>query len=275
LKNVPSTREWWGMLGAAAWGAMLGALRFGNGDATVMWIAVLVGPPIAFLLLPTRPFLSWQLCMTAAALSATYRDRDPQDPSDGVLVPALLGWTAFCLLSLPWPFIFQRRAERARAQGDISAGVTMRYVGVGLLVFLTCGLMIVGGIFLYFANSGTEQVIASGHAASFIGCVAASAGIGLSAFLCRRADDFRINKSAEDLFGLLLTFTGFFVVGIALTETFFKSSCSPGESCAPVRGSDVFWTWIVAIETVAVLVWLIRRGIRRKAIENAARASER
>ena len=263
------------MLGAAVWGAMLGALPFGNRHATVMWIAILVGPPIAFLLLPKRPFLSWQLCMIAAALSAAYRDRDPQDPSDGVLVPALMGWTAFCLFSLPWPFIFQRRAERARGDGDTSAGVTMRYVGVGLLVFLTCGLIIVGSIFLYFANSGTEQVTASDRAASFIGCVAASAGIGLSVFLCRRADEFRINKSAEDLLGLLLTFTGFFVLGLALTETFFGTPCAPGESCAPVRGADVLWTWIVAIETVAVLVWLIRRGIRRKAIEKAARASER
>ena len=35
--------------------------------------------------------------MIAAALSAAYRDRDPQDPSDGVLVPTLMGWAAFCL----------------------------------------------------------------------------------------------------------------------------------------------------------------------------------
>lgn len=275
-----STREWLGLPAAAAWGAMLGAIPLGNGDATVMWVAVLLGPPIAFLLLPKRPFLSWQLCMAAAALSAAYRDRDPQDPSDGILGPALMGWTAFCLFSLPWPFIFQRRAERAKEEGDTSASVTIRYVGVGLLVFLACGLIIIGAIFLYFADSGVaysfaEHATTSDRSASFIGCVVASAGIGLAVFLCRRAGELRINKSVEDLFGLLLVFVGFFVVGMALSESFFTAPCAPSESCAPVRGADLFWTWITAIETVAVLVWLIRRGMRARAIQRAARTSGR
>ena len=151
----------------------------------------------------------------------------------------------------------------------------MRYVGVGLLVFLACGLITIGGVFLYFADSSsTVNATASERAASFIGCVVASAGIGLAVFLCRQADEFRINKSVEDLFGLLLAFAGFLVVGMALSEAFFTAPCAPGESCARVRGADLFWIWIVAIETVAALVWLIRRGIRRKAFERAVRVND-
>lgn len=273
MKNAPSTREWWGMLAVAAWGTIIGAISF-QGASTGMFVAVLVGPPVAFLLLPRRAFLSWQLFIIAAALSAAYADRG-QDPVASIFGPALLGWAAFSLFSLPWPFILGRRAQRAQEQGDNTASTTTAYMGAGLLVFLACGLIIIGIAFSYYGfthSSDAAHTSASDRAASFIGCVIVSAGIGLAVFLCRRTAELRINKSPEDLFGLLLAFAGLFPLGMALSETFFKTPCAPGESCAPVRGADLFWMWVIAIETVAALVWLIRRGMRAKALERAARA---
>jgi hypothetical protein len=92
----------------------------------------------------------------------------------------------------------------------------------------------------------------------------ASVGIGLAVFLCRRTGELRINKSVEHLFGLILALVGFFVLGIAVDETFFAAPCPPGESCTPVRGTNLFWMWFVSIEVVATLVWLIQRGRRRR-----------
>jgi hypothetical protein len=150
------------------------------------------------------------------------------------------------------------------------------YIGAGLLVFLACGLIIIGTVFLYYGfthSSDAAHASASDRAASFIGCVVVSAGIGLALFLCRRTAELRINKSLEDLFGLLLAFAGLFPLGMAINETFFTTPCAPGESCGPVRGADLFWMWIASIEMVAALVWLIRRGMRTKALERAARIS--
>ena len=255
MKNLPSTREWWGMLAVVAWGAIIGAIPFG-GASTGMFVAVLVGPPVAFLLLPRRAFLSWQLFTIAAALSAAYTDRG-QDPVASIFGPALLGWVAFSLFSLPWPFILGRRAQRAREQADSSASTTTMYIGAGLLVFLACGLIIIGIAFSYYGftnSSDAAHASASDRAASFIGCVVASAWIALAVFLCRRTAELRINKSLEDLFGLLLAFAGLFPVGLAIDGTFFTTPCPPGESCASVRGADLFWMWVISIETVAALV---------------------
>jgi hypothetical protein len=255
-----STREWCGMLGVALWGVMLGAIPF-HGATTGMFLAVLVGPPIAFLILPKRPFLSWQIWSLAGAFSAAFSDHNPQDPSNPVLAAALMGWIAFSLFSLPWPFILARRSQRAREEGDSSASLTVKYMGASLLVFLSCGLIIIGVAGCYF---GIANSSAPDRATPFIGCVTASVGICLAVFLCRRTGELRINKSVEDLFGLLLSFVGFFLIGMAVGETFFATPCPPGESCAPVRRTDLFWMWVVSTEVVATLVWLIRRGRRRR-----------
>jgi hypothetical protein len=86
-----------------------------------MFVAVLLGPPVAFLLLPKRAFLSWQLFIVAAALSAAYTDRG-QDPIDSVWVPALMGWAAFSLFfpgRLYWavaPSVHKNKAIAAHPQ---------------------------------------------------------------------------------------------------------------------------------------------------------------
>jgi Na+/proline symporter len=164
-----STREWFGILVAAGWGLLLGLVPFHWGG---VWPVVLFGPPVAYLLLPKWPFLSWQISMIAAAVASAYREIDPQDPNDSIWPIALLGWLGYSLFSAPWPYVFQRRAQRAREEGDSSASVTVRYVGAGLVVFLSCGLIIIGAALFYFATANSSEAAhasALDRATPFIG----------------------------------------------------------------------------------------------------------
>lgn len=132
-------------------------------------------------------------------------------------------WTVLSLFSFPWPFILYRRAQRAREKGDSSTGVTIRYIGAGLLVFLAFGLIILGSI---LAVSGILNPSPSSHAsafdraASFIGCVLATLGIGLAVFLCRRTGQLQVSKIVEELIGLLLAFLTLMLIPMIWTGTF-------------------------------------------------------
>ena len=200
-----SAREIGGALAVALWGALLGAIPF-PGASTGFFVAALIGPPVAFLMLSKRPFLSWQICMIAAAFANAVVERNPQDPNDSIWVSALLFWQGFSLFSIPWPFILGRYKKLAEQQPDASPPVAT-YIGAGLLVFLACGLIMVGSIAAVIGiirPTPASQATLLDRASPFIGWVVASGGIGLAVQLCRRGDEPRISKPLECLFGLLL-----------------------------------------------------------------------
>jgi hypothetical protein len=274
MERELSNREWYGMLAAAGWGAVLGLVPFDKFGVLGLIIVVLAGPPLAFLVLPKRPFLSWQLCVIAAAVSGAFMDRDPEEPSNAVVGSALLEWTALALFSLPWPFILYRRAQRARVEGDSSTGVTIPYIGVGLLVFLAFGLIVLGSILAVFGilnPAPSDRATALDRVVPFIGCVLTTVGIGLAVFLCRRTGELQANKIVEELIGLLLAFLAVMLIPIVWMGTFNTTPCPPGDqSCNPARGSDLFWAFVISAEAIPVLVWLIRRGRRAREVERAA-----
>ena len=200
-----SAREIGGAIAVALWGALLGAIPF-PGASTGFFVAALIGPPVAFLMLSKRPLLSWQICRIAAALAAAVAERDPQDPNDSIWVSVLLGWVGFSFFSTPWPFILGRYKERAEQNPEASPAVAT-YIGAGLLVFIACGLMIVGTIAALIGiirPMPPLQETLLDRAFPFIGWVLASCGIGLAVQLCRRTGELCISKPLEDLFGLLL-----------------------------------------------------------------------
>ena len=259
-----SAREIGGAIAVALWGALLGAIPF-PGASIGFFVAALIGPPVAFLILSKRPFLSWQICMIAAAFASAVVERNPQDPNDSIWVPALLGWVAFSAFSSPWPFILARHTERAQQHPDASPRVAT-YIGAGLLVFIACGLIIVGSITAVIGiirPMPASQATLLDRVFPFIGWVMASCGIGLAVQLCRRTGELRLSKSLEDLFGLLLGLVSFTLGQATFWDMFDKTPCMVGtEPCA--RGSDEFWSLLVVLESIGVLVWIIRRGRREK-----------
>jgi hypothetical protein len=264
-----SAREWFGMLAAVAWGAVIGLMPLESWGMFGIFFVVLVGPPIAFLMLPRRPILSWQIPILATSISACLMMRDPQDPNDSAIIPALfLLWPALMLFSAPWPFIFQRRAQRAREEPDSGAGTSILYSGAGLLVFLACGLIIVGSILAVagiFISSPASHPTVFDRVAPFLGWLMATAGMGLAVRLCSRKDELGISKSVENVIGVLLALLSIELLPLIWMDLFDAVACAPGDiNCNPARESDLFWPFVISLEAVAILVWLIRRGWRAK-----------
>ena len=140
LNNSFSTREWCLMLAAAAWGATLGALP------GAQFTSVLLGPPVAYLFLRKHPLLSWRIPILASAISMALKERDPQRSyTEGSVLPAILLISVVqSLFSVTSPYIFQRRIQSDRKDPATLAKTAKMSFGVGFLVFLACGLILVG-----------------------------------------------------------------------------------------------------------------------------------
>ena len=149
----PSKRELLSMLVAAGWGALLGVLP------GAQFISPLFGPPAAFLLLRSGPLLSWQIPLIASALSMGVKEHDPNDPGSmlgAVLVFGVTFWTVISLFSVPWPYIFQRRVQRDQQKPTLSK-TAMVSLGVGFLIFLGCGLILLGFAFCLWPMTQSDS----------------------------------------------------------------------------------------------------------------------
>ncbi|HKW88983.1 MAG TPA: hypothetical protein VJN21_09520 [Candidatus Acidoferrales bacterium] len=56
----------------------------------------------------------------------------------------LLIWSGTSLLSFPWAAIFWARARHPVDEANAKIAETLRYIGVGVLGFLACGLLEIG-----------------------------------------------------------------------------------------------------------------------------------
>ena len=259
------------MLAAAAWGAALGALP------GAQFTSPLLGPPVAYLFLRKRPLLSWQIPIMASAISTAVKERDPQGPyTDGSVLPViLLVWVVESLFSVPWPYIFQRRM-RSESDGrtPFVRALKMSF-GVGLLVFLACGLIIVGfavGVYPVQPSQGREGIFDQS-----MGFLMATGGIGLAVYICRNAEKFDLNKEVESLFGWLLAFVALIAVPMIFTDIYrAKFHCiEPSPNCVQLSPPlEVFLNCLASLEAIAVVVWLIWRGRRTGTAERAIPAKQ-
>jgi hypothetical protein len=257
-----SAREWYGILLGASWGLVLGMVPFNRGG---LFAVVLLGPPVAYLFLPKRPFLSWQVSIVAAAISTAMMERDPQDPNDSLALLMFLAWLGYTLFSAPWPYVLRGRAlVQEEGGGDMRASLSR--IGVGLLVFLACGLILLGFALTSMGviyTTPESRMTAADRAAPLVAFAMATVGIGLAIYLCRNASRLGINKSVEDLIGLLLAL----VLAIAVPIFFLdlhsgRSNCPPSDTnCALIWPTgEIFLDSVICLEAIAALVWLIRSG---------------
>ncbi len=71
-------REWFGLIAGVCWGLVLS--RFlGADDRTVLWLVIVLGPPVVLLISPERPLLSWQLPILTAAAAGAFKNWTTDD----------------------------------------------------------------------------------------------------------------------------------------------------------------------------------------------------
>lgn len=255
-----SIRDWCGIaVGVIC--ALIPQLIFKSGGITPFWTTILLAPPLVFLVSPKRPILAWQVPVITAAVFAALTSREPWEPrySKGQLGIALLVWVMSSLLSLPWAIVFAHRAERTREQPDAKPGTPGSYIGLGLLVFLACALVIVGLILPIRTYNSTDP---RDSAVPFEGFLMATLGVGTAVAACRNAARLGASKGVEDVLGLAFSFFG--IPGfIGLIGTLWEEP----KSATGLPSTEVFWFAITVLEIVAVLVWLLAKGRRaRKAV---------
>lgn len=255
-KSFP-IRDWCGIaVGVIC--ALIPQLIFKSGDMTPFWTTILFGPPLVFLVSSKRPIFAWQVPMITAAIFAALTSREPWEPrySKGQLGVALLTWVMCSLLSLPWAIVFAHRAERTREGPNGRPAAPASYIGVGLLVFLACALVILGLIFSVWGYDSADQ---HDSAVPFESFLMVTLGIGIALAACRIAAKVGAAKGVESVLGLAFSFFG--IPGfIGLIVTLWEEPKSPTRLPSP----GVFWLAISVLEIVAVLVWLLAKGRRTK-----------
>lgn len=267
MNNRFSAREWFLLLAAAGWGAALGALPGGQ------FTSVLLGPPVAFLLLRKRPLFSWQVPIMASAVSMALKNRDPQGSyTEGSVLPViLLIWVVESVFSIPWPYIFQRRTQSDWKQPASLVKTAKMSFGVGFLLFVACGFIIVGfgtcAMGVAGPSSGRES--AFDQSAPFL---MITLGIGLAVYVCRNASTLDLNKEVESLFGWILAFAVLTVVPMILMDVYqgkFHCSQSSRDCLQLPPPLEVSLDCLASLEAIAAVIWLILRERRITTAEGA------
>lgn len=260
-------RDWCGVaVGVLC--ALIPLLIFKSGDMTPFWTVVLLGPPLVFLVAPKRPILAWQVPMITAAVFTALTSREPWEPrySKGQLGVALLVWVMCSLLSLPWAIVFAHRTERAREQPNTKPSTPGSYVGLGLLVFLACALVILGLILSFLMQDSTDP---RDSAAPFESFLMVTLGVGIALAACRIAAKLGASKGVEHVLGLAFSYFG--IPGfIGLIFTLWEKP----KSATRLPSAGTFWFGVDVLEIVAVLVWLLARGRQTRQSSVTARNPE-
>lgn len=252
-----SVRDWCGIFVGVICG-LIPQLIFKSEDMTPFWTTILLGPPLVFLVCPRRPILAWQIPMITAAVFAALTSREPWEPrySKGQLGVALLTWVMCSLLSLPWAIVFAHRAERTREQPNTKPSTPASYVGLGLLVFLACALVILGLILSFLMQDSTNP---RDSAAPFESFLMVTLGVGIALAACRIAAKLGASKGVEHVLGLAFSYFG--IPGfIGLIFTLWEKP----KSATGLPSDGTFWFGVAVLEIVAVLVWLLAKDRRAK-----------
>ena len=252
-----SIRDWCGIaVGVIC--ALVPQLIFRSGDMAPFWATILLGPPLVFLVSPKRPILAWQVPIVTAAVFAALTSREAWEPrfSKGQLGVALLTWVMCSLLSLPWAIVFTHRAERTREQPNTKPSTPASYIGLGLLVFLACALVILGLIFSFLMQDSTNP---RDSAAPFESFLMVTFGVGIALAACRIAAKLGASKGVEHVLGLAFSYFG--IPGfIGLIFTLWEKP----KSATGLPSAGAFWFGVAVLEIVAVLVWLLAKDRRAR-----------
>ena len=244
--NPFSVRDWFGLAGGICWGLVLSRF-FSSDDMTGPWLVILFGPPVVLLISSARPLLSWQLPIVTAAIAAAFMNRTMDDSPSGALADAALWWFLCSLLSSPWALMFHHRSRRFRQLGK-APGIPIAYIGMVLLVFVCCGLTLLGfWTTAYSTDGGTHN-----RALPFYGLLAATAGIALSVMTECAARKLEVQKLVRGVFELLMI-PGVILVIVDIVALFWRDSSSPH---AVVPG--VLSGMLAGLEALATMVWLTR-----------------
>lgn len=222
-----SIREWCG-IAVGVLCALNPQLIFKSGDMAPFWTTILLGPPLVFLVSPKRPILAWQVPMITVAVFAALTSREAWEPrfSKGQLGVALLAWVMCSLLSLPWAIVLAHRAERTREQPGTKPSTPGSYIGLGVLVFLACALVILG---LIFSFRGYDSTDARDSAVPFESFLMVTLGIGIAVAACRIAAKLSAAKGVESMLGLAFSFLEF--PGLSALLVFCGKSQSLPQGC--------------------------------------------
>lgn len=260
-------REWWGLIAGVCWGLVLSRF-FAADDMTGPWLAILFGPPVVLLISPARPLLSWQLPIVTAAVAGTFMNRTTDDSAGGALAEAVLAWFLCSLLSSPWALMFRYRYRRFRQLGK-TPGIPLAYVGIVLLVFLCCGLTLLGFGTAVYSTSAEET---QNRALPFYGLLAATAGIVLSLVTEHVARKLEIQKPVRGVFELLMI-PGV-IIGIAvgigdIVRLFWLRSSEPATS-----PGILLCGILVGTEALAAMIWLTRLDRWEQGLSAQARSGD-
>lgn len=261
-----SAKERWGIAAGAMWGLFLGTL-FLSGDASGMWVTVLLGPPAVFLLLPKRPILSWQIPLIAAATCGAILVRDADYPWNwknfiGVL---LLIWSGMSLFSFPWAAIFWAWAQRSDTPASAKFAAILRYMGAGLLCFLACGMLIIG--FAFFLNPpGSGDSVDSWS--SPIGFLLATLGMGAGLAANRMAKQPALQEAVQLIVGLITSICA--IAGVMNFIYYLLPAPATTDPGTPYPGGSDLWFTLAALEAMALVIWLIVTGRRAKKAKQQA-----
>lgn len=243
----------------ALWGLFLGSFNESAGP----WLVALLGPPVALLLSPKSPILSWQTPVIAATISTTILNRDrgdtgsggPADTFGSLLLIGCLNWVMFTAFSCPWGFIFQRRAKKGQEPAQPTPEATPARVGTVFLVFLACSVVVIGAIATVWPVGSASQ---TGMAEHFYSLLVATAGVALSIGTYWLAHRVGIADSVKQVLELAL------VLAVVSCGLFFIGDFLPGSSNASGSGpaqsplGDGIWCLLTALEAGAGLVFLAR-----------------
>lgn len=213
----------------------------------------------------------------ASAVSMALKERDPQRPyTEGSVLPViLLIWVVESVFSIPWPYIFHRRTQSDGKQPASLVKTAKMSFGVGFLVFVACGLIILGfGVSaMGVAEPSSGQESTFDQTAPFL---MITIGIGLAVYICCNANTLDLNKEVESLFGWILAFAVLTVVPMILIDVYqgkFHCSQSSRDCLQLPPPLEVSLDCLVSLEGIAAVIWLILRESRTKTAEGAVGTS--
>jgi hypothetical protein len=133
-------------------------------------------------------------------IGAAFMNRNVDDSSIGALADAALWWSLGSLLSWPWALMFHHRSRRFRQLGK-APGIPIAYIGMVLLVFVCCGLTVLGFAATVYAigAAGTGN-----RFMPFYGFLASTAGIALCVLTERAARKLEVQTLVRGVFELLM-----------------------------------------------------------------------
>jgi hypothetical protein len=249
--NSFSLRDWMGLVAGICWGLILSRF-FDSDDMTGPWLVILFGPPLVLLISSERPILSWQLPIVTAIVAGTFVQRAPEDSAGLALLEAALMWLVCSVFSLPWALIFHYRARRLGKQTDVGA-VSASYVGLGLLVFFTCALTLLGfAATVYPITSADGQ----GRRLPLYGLLMATGGIVLSIVSARTAQKLEVHKPVRAILDLIMI-PGI-LVGVAELVACLGWFDAPGSIPMAERVSGI----LVGLEALGAMIWMTRADRR-------------